>query len=170
MLISIWLTVCLLFIFIQDLRSRAVYWLLFPVLLALLLTDAYRGQTTGTLLFNISVNLSFVSIQLLVLSAWFSYREKKWVWITDGYLGWGDILFLVCVAFYFPPVNYVVYYMASLVVTLAVSLPFLAKSGGSWKVPLAGIQSILLLGLLSVCWAFKWSPFDDSLIISFLQP
>ena len=87
MLLQIGIMGCLLFLFYQDLRYRAVYWLIFPVLLALLV-GVTLGESLGReILISSSLNLAFLMLQLMLLTIYFSMKNKKWVNITKNYLG-----------------------------------------------------------------------------------
>ncbi|TQM50853.1 hypothetical protein BDE36_2617 [Arcticibacter tournemirensis] len=153
MLIKTLLMTCLLFIFYQDMRYRAVSWFAFPLLLVLLVYISAGSAPVESLLMDRVFNLSFLLLQLGILTVYFSVKQRKIVNITRGLLGWGDILFLLCLAFYLSPVNYVVFYVGSLIVALLISLLSLMKNEPAKnKVPLAGVQALLFAGLALADW------------------
>ncbi len=153
MLLQIGIIACLLFLFYQDLRYRAVYWLIFPVLVLLLVAFTLTKSISGSFLLNSGLNLGFVFVQLLLLSLYFSIRNKRWVDITREYLGWGDVLFLICIAFYLSPLNYLLFYICSLLLVLLVSAASIWKRGaGEYKIPLAGLQALLFAVLVFTDW------------------
>ena len=142
---------CLLFLFYQDLRYRAVYWLIFPVLLALLV-GVTLGESLGReILISSSLNLAFLMLQLMLLTIYFSMKNKKWVNITKDYLGWGDILFLLTVAFFLSPMNYLFFYIGSLSLVLLFTLATIGNNN-KHRIPLAGLQSLLFAALLLIDW------------------
>lgn len=137
----------------QDFRSRLVSTLLFPLLAALLLFEKRLGYSTGFELAAILMNVGFLVFQLLVLTVWFSIKNRKLVWVGKALLGWGDILFLLVCCFYFSVLNYVFFYLSSLFFALFcwVLYRYSVKSGVA-HVPLAGLQSIALAAFLTYSW------------------
>jgi hypothetical protein len=154
MLAKLVLITCLLLIFYQDLRYRAVYWILFPmVLIALLVLVAQQQPQWKELLFNSSYNLAFLLLQFLLLFLYFSLKMRRWVNLTQGYLGWGDILFLLCIAFYLSPANYFLFYLISLLLIVFTTLLIVAfKAKKQIQIPLAGLQSMFFVLLLLADW------------------
>jgi len=146
----------LLFIFFQDMRYRAVYWLAFPVLALLLAFSAVAKTGIYDILYSSSLNISFLVLQFLLVSIYFTFRNNSWVNLTSEYLGWGDILFLLCVAVYLSPGNYLLFYTFSLVVILPIAV-FKQKFNYPKLVlvPLAGMQAFLLAGVLIFDWQSK---------------
>lgn len=156
MLPKILLIAGLLFIFYQDVRYRAVYWMLFPLLLALMFFLAVQQQGMADLTMNSGYNLIFLFIQLCILFLYFSVKARGFVNITSGYLGWGDILFLLCIAFYFSPLNYLLFYILSLITVLLITLIMYRFSNSKeLKIPLAGLQAILFAIVLIADWGME---------------
>lgn len=140
---------CLGLICYQDLRYRAVYWLCFPVLAALLFFMKQQAAGTSAALIDAGIATVFFAVQLLLVWLYFSFKNKKPVNITVQYLGLGDILFLMALAFYLSPLNYVLFYVSSLIVVLCYTIiqRSLNKDAGP-EIPLAGLQALLLGCLL----------------------
>ncbi|QKJ31057.1 hypothetical protein HQ865_15275 [Mucilaginibacter mali] len=134
-------------------RSRSVVVWLFPVLGIALFVQAYlKGTSYGYVLQNIGFDLCFLSIQLLLVSVYFSIKSRKWVWITREMLGWGDILFLVSIACYLSPVNYILFYVASLVLILVAYIAIRKYTHEQGHIPLAGLQALLMAVILIANW------------------
>jgi hypothetical protein len=144
-------------IFFQDIRSRSVLGVLFPCLVMLfmglgLLQHRLYADTWQAVL----INIGFLVIQFLVVSAYFSIKNAHWINITTGLLGWGDILFLLSIAFYMSVLNFLFFYVASLVGVLLSWLAWQARSAGKDKhIPLAGLQALLLGLFLTTAWWIK---------------
>lgn len=142
----------LMFIFYQDQRYRAVYWICFPLLgtLLLLLKASSTGFQIG--LTEAGYGLSFFIIQLLLLSVYFSIKHQRLINITHQHLGLGDILLLLVIPFYLSPGNYVLFYVVSLIVVLVYTLCTWTSNKGerSKHIPLAGLQALLLCMLMVV--------------------
>src|SRR5690554_3663511 len=99
--LNVLVLICLVFIGYQDLRYRAVYWLCFPLLTILFLLIKSNKASMSASVYDALWGLLFFGVQLLVLWVYFSLKTKKMILLTNGYLGWGDILFLVALSFYF---------------------------------------------------------------------
>ncbi|MFI5137045.1 MAG: hypothetical protein ACHQIM_04405 [Sphingobacteriales bacterium] len=148
----------LLLIFIQDIRRRSVYWVLFPILAGVfillhivqhhLFTDVWQA---------VLINSAFLIIQFLVVLVYFSIKNKHWVNITEGLLGWGDILLLLSLAFYLSALNFLLFYISSLIVSLLIWLFWQLLSKEKNKhIPLAGFQSLIFTVFLAGDWWFKY--------------
>lgn len=122
----------------EDHKYRAVsiwiFVLLFVVQIILKTTNQINWIQTS--LFNIG----FISIQLVLVSIYFSIKAKKPVNITIHLLGTGDILFFLWMATAFNTLNFIVYYFVSLLVIMLVYT--LIKYKYSTTIPLAGLQAI----------------------------
>ena len=137
----------LLLVFVQDMRSRSVHWVLFPILMASFIAMRFMQHQLLTAIWQpVLVNILFLVFQLLVVSAYFSLIQRKLVNITHSILGWGDILFLLSVAFYLSVINFLFFYVASLIVIVLIwfSWQLISKQKGK-HVPLAGLQALLFV-------------------------
>lgn len=144
-LLQLFILGCLGLICYQDMRYRAVYWICFPMLSVLFLFLKQNYVGIGDSLMDTGYSLLFFGVQLFLLWAYFALKNKKPVDLTKDYLGLGDILFLLAIAFYLSPVNYVLFYVASLIVVLIYTLvqqSILKKE--NLQIPLAGLQALML--------------------------
>jgi hypothetical protein len=171
MLFKIITIILLLLIFLQDLKGRAVYWFLFP-LLALLLTVIRIQQHLVFVDFlrGALLNLGFITLQLLTLTLYFSLKNRRWVNITAELLGWGDILFFLSIAFYLPFINYLFFYIVSLTGVLLAWLIWRSISQHKHPfIPLAGLLSLAVAGLLTADWWFKsFNLADDAWLLNLI--
>src|SRR5687767_2383089 len=122
MLLKISIIMTLLYLFYQDWKYRAVYWYVFPVLFCLLSVHSLQGLTFNQLIIHSAYNLGFLLIQLVLLSLYFSVKHKRLVNITHEFLGWGDVLFLLCITCAFSPFNYLLFYVSSLIISALFAL------------------------------------------------
>lgn len=153
LLIKIAILLVLLIVFIQDLASRAVYWLLFPVLAALFVTLRFHQDHFSAIWPVVSINIAFLLLQLLIISLYFSIKQRRWTNISLQLLGWGDILFLISLTFYLSTLNYLFFYISSLILSLIIwGLWQLFSSYKNIQLPLAGMQAFLLIGFLGSDW------------------
>ncbi len=141
-------------IFLQDIKSRAVYWFWFPLLVGAFLGEQLLQHTPITIpLQNWLSDMLFLLPQFLILKIYFYLKERRWVNLTDGLLGWGDVLLLMCIGFYFSLMAFILFYLTSLVLIVLVWSAWQATSkSGSQQIPLAGMQALLLAVLLVAVW------------------
>ncbi|PTQ92456.1 hypothetical protein C8P68_11256 [Mucilaginibacter yixingensis] len=138
----------LLLIFKQDVKDRMVWVWAFPLLAVALAWLNYREQHIYDFR-QLAVNLIFLFVQLGLVSLYFSIKNKTWTNITSELLGWGDILFLCALAFYLPVVNFIVFYLSSLLLIL---LYWVLRKPNNRHIPLAGLQALLFALLLCSGW------------------
>jgi len=150
----------LLLIFVQDIISRSVYWIAFPLLAVLLVVFRLLNlQRIPVITETVLVNTGFLLFQFLLVSAWFSFKQGKWTNITMGLLGWGDILFLVCISLYLSVANFLLFYISSLIAVLLTWLGYqLVAKSKDLKIPLAGLQALFFIAILLFTW--WWIPYD----------
>lgn len=144
----------LVWVFLQDLKHRAVYWFSYPLLAIVFLSlNLLAGLSSKELLQSTTINFAFLLVQWLIVSAYFCIKYKAWVIITSNLLGWGDVLFLLTLCFYFSILNFILFYVLSLVIVLIIWLGgqkmFLIKSK---QIPLAGLQSLIFALYLALDW------------------
>lgn len=147
----------------QDFKYRAVYWICFPLLAVLF--GVYRIIANGLpgLLTDLLFTGGFLLLQLLILWLYFVIKYRKPVNLTNGYLGWGDILFLLAVCFYLSPVNYIVFYVVSLIVSIFYALVTrLITKKEELTIPLAGIQAFLFVMILIAGMLMHVNFYEDS--------
>jgi hypothetical protein len=152
LIVDLLLLICLGIIVFQDFKQREISWLLIPTLFA-----AFVGKAllvigiNSTLITNTFLNVGFVLIQLVMLTLYMSIKNKKLVSIVNTYLGIGDILFFIVLCVAFSPLNYIVFYLASTILTLIGFLFYniISKKATS-EIPLAGAMAAVLLILMIV--------------------
>jgi hypothetical protein len=137
----------------QDLRSRSVSWLLFPLLAVSGILLAYRETGSWKLLFSyFSMNLGFLILQGLLLKMYFYFRNGKASALINDKIGWGDVLFLLAACCFFSPLNFIFFYVLSLLFSVAVFLAgshWIRRGSSAVTVPLAGLQAGCLLLFLA---------------------
>ncbi|TFF36209.1 prepilin peptidase [Mucilaginibacter psychrotolerans] len=160
--------IILVIMFVQDIKSRSIAWPLFPALAVLfvIIRFAPRWSFSGMVI-EVAGPLICLSFMLTMVSLYISARYRKWIWITDEMLGWADVLFLACLAFYLPLLNYMLFFIASSIVILLSWLVYQLMSPVKSKfIPFAGCQALLLGGLLVISWL---SPFDITSDLWFIK-
>jgi hypothetical protein len=158
LLLNFLIIACLWMVFMQDIRFRAVSWLFFPVLASLYVT---HGLVSGTylkeILFNTALNAAFLLVVFILVWLYISLRRRRFVHIPDKLIGWGDILFLLCICFYFPLLNFILFYVASLLIIIVLWIIWIKfrPRVANRHVPLAGLQALILSVFLIIDWFTK---------------
>jgi len=153
----------LLVIAIQDFRFRRISWLLVLMLMFLLLVIGI-GEIGYNKLFKLAgFNLLFFGLQMICLIVFFSLLNRKLINLTRNYLGLGDILLYASFCLAFSPVNFVLFYICTLIITLSIVI-LTAITGRKWnkEIPLAGYVSICgILVILVNSWVLNQSLYKD---------
>lgn len=154
LLLKIVITLSLWTVFWEDLKDRAVHWLLFP----LLMIEAVMIRSTANESVWLSLKLStynviFIIVQLLLVTIWFSIKRRKITILTTELLGAGDLLFFLVIAFFLDPLVFIPFYIISLLLIAAGWLLWSLLSLANEKtIPLAGLQAMLLSVVLIAEW------------------
>lgn len=155
----------------QDFRSREISWWLLPIVVAGLLLGTAGQVSFAEIGHSFLVNMLFLGVQFALLWAWFFLRNRKRTKLIDRQIGLGDILFVICPALAFSPVNFLVYYTVSLVLTLTGVLLFrMFRSPEKLLIPLAGALSLSLIVLC--CWRLadpRVNFYSDEWLLSFAE-
>jgi uncharacterized membrane protein len=138
------LTALLLIIFYQDMRHRAVMWVLFPVLFCLSIWYDYKNLQWDNLLFNVA----FIVFLLGALTLYVSIRQKKLTAIWQGFFSWGDILFIVAITPLFEIFQYIYFFTFGTLLVLLLHVLFVRYSKNK-TVPYAGYLSLITLLFLA---------------------
>lgn len=140
--IIISLLTSLLVVFYQDLKFRAVYWWLFPVLAI----GSYFYSSKTISIHEWKINFLFIGLQLLGVYLYFCLKNKALVSLKNIELGLGDILMFLVLALWFTPINFILFFISSLFSITLIMLLF--RLNKSTCIPLAGIQAALLVILI----------------------
>lgn len=153
LVLNICLMICLFFIVFQDFRQREISWFFIPLLLAGFIYTAMYKENAGIAFKYILFNLSFIIIQLVLLTIYMSVKNKKLVNIVNTYIGIGDILFFAVIAAAFSPFNFIVFYLISTILTLLGFALFNLLKGSSREIPLAGAMAgaMMILMIMNFC-------------------
>jgi hypothetical protein len=153
----------------QDFKQRQISWFLIPLALTGFVCKAvfYQNNVVHDFLFN----ASFILLQLICLTIYFSVKNKRFLNILDTYLGLGDILFLVVVCTVFSPVNFILFYLCSMILTLIGVLLYNSfATKRTADVPLAGSMAAILLVLVIVTIVFPGINFHNDTLFLTIMP
>jgi hypothetical protein len=124
----------------EDFKHRAIhlFWLL------LIISIAFWKMTIN--IQWVCINGLFIAFQGLVLTLYFSLKNRALTLITNEYLGIGDLLYFLVICFLFNPVQLINYFIFSLVFSLTVfGLMKVFLKDKVLTVPLAGLMALFLI-------------------------
>jgi hypothetical protein len=163
----------LLVILLQDLWYRSVNWVVFPLLTAALFDiQLLNGKGPVEILVKAVPGACFLILVFVLLTLYFSWKKGKIILLTNDWIGLADILLLIAIAFYLPLLNYIVFYIISLLFTILSWIIYQIISPNKSKhIPLAGFQSLLFVVFLaSDWWYFHLNLNDDYWLYSHIIP
>lgn len=132
----------------QDFQNRAIWWGLIPLLT--IVVAAIGFQEIDHYLLKIWLgNGAFFGFQLLVLTIYFSLKNKQLVNITNQQLGLGDILFFIPLAGLFSLSKLILFLLIMLLISI---LAVFVLPKHRQNIPLAGIFAGGLIIILSLEW------------------
>jgi len=135
----------------QDLKYRAIYWWLFPILSLLLACRSLEAITLSGILKQALQSAIFLLLQFTALTVYLSFKERKLTNIFNGFFGLGDLLFLVSITFGFSFLNYILFYLSSLtLIILFTAILNNINKKSTEKIPLAGYQALLAIVLMMI--------------------
>ena len=162
-------------IIIEDFRHRkiSVLWIA-GIIVTAVFQQLYSNVTFSSFLINSLFNLLIILVNYVVLTLYFSWRNKKFIDIRTQYLGIGDVAFLFSVAFLLSPVNFICFLLSSLIFSLVFALvgKLLLPTKFS-TIPLAGLQALFLAFTILVVsfqdknWLINNDEFTLSIILSY---
>jgi cytochrome bd-type quinol oxidase subunit 2 len=141
------LLLCLLVLFFQDWKYRAIHVVL-PILI--FLSSYFIIKQENKLSNKIMIlNLCFFLITLSILTLYMSLKNKRFLNPFQNYFGLGDLLFYISIAPLFNLKNYVLFFILSMI--FAICLQFtLRKKMKHNTVPLAGFSALFLFIILAM--------------------
>ncbi|OFY82845.1 MAG: hypothetical protein A3F72_01805 [Bacteroidetes bacterium RIFCSPLOWO2_12_FULL_35_15] len=152
LIVDLLLLGCLGIVVFQDFKHRQISWLLIPTIFVAFVGKALLViGVNSSLIINTIWNSTFILIQIVLLTVYMSIKNKKLVNIVNTYLGIGDVLFFIVLCAAFSPVNYIVFYLASTLLTLIGFLFYnIISKKATREIPLAGAMAGGLLILIIV--------------------
>lgn len=121
----------------QDLRQRAVHWILFPLLLVFSFLLSKNTVDSTQWLFN----LMFLIFLMAGLTLYLTLKSGKLINITQGFFSWGDIFFLIAVIPLFDFTSYMLFFTVGTLLTLVThGLTMVFRS--QQTIPYAGYMAI----------------------------
>lgn len=133
---------------IQDFKYRAISWYAFPLLAIFLVFANAVFNWTECLM-----NVGFIVVNYVLATAMISLKNGKPINLMKAHIGAGDLLMLLCTAVYFPTLIFFLFYLSSLIlIAIGAGIYMAWFKPRQYTVPLAGLQSAMLLLLLLTGW------------------
>ena len=130
----------------QDFKSRAISWVLIPLLFIGFIAYGILTIEVGELITFFGINLYIVFSSLLGATLIISIKNRKLTNIINTYLGLGDVLFFVVLTTVFSPINFILFFIGSIFITGIIYGVFsLFNRKQVVLTPLAGAMSLLLI-------------------------
>ncbi len=160
--------ITLTMIAIQDYRSRSVYWFFFPLLgLSGIAQSILEIKSTSQSFLYAFFNLFFLLLQFCVLKFYFFLRQRKKMKLIDKKIGSGDVLFLIAICFFFSPVNFIAFYITSLLFTVIVyGVNSRIRKSSMGTVPLAGLQAVFFIVCMCASLLLNYSLLNDGWLMN----
>ncbi|OFX83095.1 MAG: hypothetical protein A2W99_13335 [Bacteroidetes bacterium GWF2_33_16] len=153
----------------QDFKYLAISWWTIPALLILAVVNGILYSDTEQLVSGFIWNMVFLAFQFIIITLYFTIKNKQLVNITKNYLGIGDMLFFIFLAISFEPVHFILFFTTSLLTILLIFALLKAfRLFTNSQIPLAGGISILYLVLLVVTTFFNYDLYSSDLINSLM--
>ncbi|OFY93720.1 MAG: hypothetical protein A3K10_17265 [Bacteroidetes bacterium RIFCSPLOWO2_12_FULL_31_6] len=130
----------------QDFKSKAISWFLIPILIIGFVIKGLLKIDTEELTTYFGINFFIVLINLIGVTFLVSLKERKVINILKTHLGLGDVLFFLVLTLAFSPINFVVFYLGSILLTTIIyGSIILFNKKKKTLIPLAGAMSLLLI-------------------------
>lgn len=131
----------LIVIFIQDLKYRAIHFLL-PI--AILLLGVYDLYIKNIDIGLIGYNGLFLLVTFLGLYMYLSFKNKSSVNLLKS-VGLGDFLFFAALTPFFITTNFILFFITAMLFSLMAHMIILKLQSDTNLVPLAGLVALFLL-------------------------
>ena len=125
----------------EDLNTRLVHWVLFPVLTFLLGWLFYNKVGFSIFVMFTSINIMIISLLLFIL-----FLYAKWIIklpFLNTVFGLGDLLFFYALSMAFPTITFIILFVSALIFSLLLHL-VIKKKKTQTTVPLAGYMSVFI--------------------------
>ena len=129
----------------QDFKERMISVYLFVALCLCVVSLNLNHCGAKEYLFNTMSNVAFISLQGIILYIYFRFVRN--VRDMTSIMGMGDIVFILLLSSFFSPYWFVLFYLSSLVMALAVSL-LMRLPQNNKSIPLAGFMAVQMVPVL----------------------
>lgn len=171
-IIDLLIIVTLGYIVYQDIKLRKISWVILPVLFIVTAVSGLFFNDLQELSYFFLINLGFIAFQMLCLTLYFSIKHRSFTNIINKYIGIGDLLFFTVICAMFSPVNFIAFYLSSIILITIISLGYVTiKKNSKIEIPFAGAMAVILI----CCFVYKNISgsvdfYNDTLTLELLNP
>ncbi len=157
--IEIFLLIILAFVFIQDLKHRAIH-ISLPFLIGGIGVYIFfsRNQNPLMLLYN----FLFLLVTFFFLYVYLAIKQKKKL-NPFNFIGLGDVLFFLAIIPFFSITNYILYFITGMLFSI-IFFSILQFTTKNKLVPLAGLLAFYLIILRFINYVKDFDFYDTQLI------
>lgn len=160
--------ILLLIITYQDFKFNAILWYIFPLLFLVLLSSTISKTSFSASLSLFISNFVLVLIIYLFLVVYIFIRNRKFNFKLDGFLGFGDLLFMICLTPVFSQINFISFLVFGLLISMIFSLIYVLLLKKK-LIPLAGLLAIYYIFIFIIDYFVAgFNVLNDQLILNYL--
>ena len=139
------LSIILVIVIWQDLKQRTIHFML-PLLVffVALVINFLNNQLDYIMTIK---NIVFISVNIVGLIFYFSFKKRAFVNPIDSMIGLGDILFFLAITPLFNLNSYIVFFVTGMIFSLLIHI-VVGLFINQESVPLAGYLAIFLIGFI----------------------
>lgn len=170
LLLQIVSVLLLLILTYQDFKDRAISWIILPVLFICFILTSLETLPLSALGLFFGINSGFIFLQVCSVALYFLIKRRTIKNIIDKEIGLGDILFFIVLTVAFSPVNFIAFYVVTLILTLAAYLLIkFFNASTKREIPLAGIMSLAMAFLIITSFfSDSFNLYSDRAILSLI--
>lgn len=174
-IISISILLLLGIICMQDFRSRSISVLILAALAIFCFIRAVKESSFQTAIINFAFVMLFELFLVSLLKLYFFLKEKRFIPIIDTKIGKGDIAFMMSASFMLSPVLFMLLLLTStffalIIVIIKFTLSKSNQRAQDYAIPLAGIQSAVLIIFIIIAGIVVRLPLSTQLLQLFYLP
>ena len=160
----------LLFIAYVDFKERAVpVYALISLFVASVIYGINEAGWRITVLY-VLINGGLIVLLVLLLAGYYAIREKAGSKFINQKLGLGDMFFWLGITPLFSTINFILFFVCSLVIILLITIFQLAWKKNLNSIPLAGHQAVILLWITLLNGLFfKYNFYIDLPLFNFMR-
>lgn len=140
--LTLFLIVVLILVFFQDFKNRTIH---VGLPIAVFLLSVFINYISSDLKLDvIAYNIAFISINIIGLVLYFSFKNKKFINPIDRFIGLGDIVFFLAITPLFNLKVFMIFFIFGLLFSLLIHMVFVFFKQKK-TIPLAGYFSLFFI-------------------------
>ncbi|MCH5718193.1 hypothetical protein MKP07_19360 [Niabella hibiscisoli] len=131
-----------------DFKERSVPVYLLVALLGICIMDTALQIDVTTALWQLAVNTGLILLLLSTLLVYYRFKQGSFKEVINQKLGMGDVVFWIAITPLFSLFNFILFFIASLLIVLIIMLIRVAYKKPVTLIPLAGYQALVLVAII----------------------